>query len=46
MGLHSFGEYVLQKTKAPDKYTLNSQEHFVTISEHIKLFKHLQRIEL
>ncbi|CEK40065.1 SpaA isopeptide-forming pilin-related protein [Paraclostridium sordellii] len=35
-GLHPFGEYILQETKAPDKYTLNGQEHFATISEHMK----------
>ena len=34
--LHPFGEYVLQETKAPDKYTLNGQEYFATISEHMQ----------
>lgn len=39
-GLHPFGEYILRETKAPHKYTLNGQEHFVTINQD------LQTIEL
>ena len=35
-GLHPFGEYVLQETKAPNKYVLNGKEYFATISEHMK----------
>ncbi len=38
-GLYPFGEYVLQETKAPDKYVLNGQEYFVTISEHMQTIK-------
>ena len=34
--LHPFGEYILQETKAPNKYTLNNKEYLVTISEHMK----------
>lgn len=34
-GLHPFGEYILREIKAPDKYTLNGQEHFITISEDL-----------
>ena len=34
-GLHPFAEYILRETKSPDKYTLNGQEHFVTISEDL-----------
>ena len=35
-GLYPLKEYVLQETKAPEKYTLNGQEYFVTISEHMQ----------
>ncbi len=35
-GLHPFGEYILQETKAPNKYTLNNKEYLVTISEHMQ----------
>lgn len=34
-GLHPFAEYILREIKAPDKYTLNGQEHFITISEDL-----------
>ncbi|MCR1821884.1 SpaA isopeptide-forming pilin-related protein [Terrisporobacter muris] len=34
--LHPFGEYILQETKAPNKYVLDSKEYFVTISENMK----------
>lgn len=34
-GLHPFARYILREIKAPDKYTLNGQEHFVTISEDL-----------
>ncbi|CAM2078027.1 MAG: SpaA isopeptide-forming pilin-related protein [uncultured Clostridium sp.] len=34
-GLHPFDEYILREIKAPDKYTLNGQEHFITISEDL-----------
>ena len=35
-----FKEYIVKETKAPNKYLLNGQEHFVTINQH------LQTIEL
>ena len=34
-GLHPFAEYILRETKAPDKFVLNGQEHFITISEDL-----------
>ncbi len=34
-GLHPFARYILREIKAPDKYTLNGQEHFITISEDL-----------
>ncbi|CAM2077125.1 MAG: SpaA isopeptide-forming pilin-related protein [uncultured Clostridium sp.] len=34
-GLHPFARYILREIKAPDKFVLNGQEHFVTISEDL-----------
>ncbi|CAM2079500.1 MAG: SpaA isopeptide-forming pilin-related protein [uncultured Clostridium sp.] len=34
-GLHPFARYILRETKAPDKFVLNGQEHFITISEDL-----------
>ena len=45
-GLHRFGEYILKETKAPNKYTLDGKEYFVTISEHMQTIEitHSNRI--
>nr|WP_278679977.1 SpaA isopeptide-forming pilin-related protein [Clostridium paraputrificum] len=45
-GLHRFGEYILKEVKAPNKYTLDGKEYFVTISEHMKTIEitHKNRI--
>lgn len=34
-GLHPFARYILREIKAPDKFVLNGQEHFITISEDL-----------
>ena len=44
--LHRFGEYILKEVKAPNKYTLDSKEYLVTISEHMQTIEitHKNRI--
>ena len=45
-GLHRLGEYIVKETKAPNKYTLDGKEYFVTISEHMQTIEitHSNRI--